>query len=83
MGRRPNYDNDGSGIITPDEIAEFNRRYDAEQRKLPPHLIPVPQGFDKRLDDEQLDPLVWASIREREQQQCNPLDLCLTTTKSS
>lgn len=66
MGRRPLYDNDGSGVISPEEIAEFNLRYDANARKLPQHFIPVPPGFDKRLDNAELDPMVWTSIRERD-----------------
>lgn len=66
MGRRPLYDNDGSGVISPDEIAEFNRRFDAARGKLPQHFILVPPGFDKRLDDGELNPMVWDSIRERD-----------------
>jgi hypothetical protein len=41
-------------------------RYDADPHKLPQHFIPVPPGLDKRLEDDQLDPLCGgASVTTR------------------
>ena len=63
MSRTPQYPPD-TGLISPDQIAEFNRRYDAERRKLPQYFVSVPPGFDKRLKDAELDLLVWDHIRK-------------------
>ncbi len=63
MSRIPEYPPD-TGVISPDQIAEFNRRYDIGRRKLPHYCVSTPPGFDKRLKNAELDLLVWDHIRK-------------------
>lgn len=66
MARIRQYPPDNGNVISPEQVAEFNRRFDAQRYKLPDHFTPVPHGFDKRLKDDELNPIVWNSIREHD-----------------
>jgi hypothetical protein len=61
-----------NGAFTPEEILALNRAHDAKfdretrtRRGIPEYFIPVPDGFDKTLDNDALNALVWPTIIAR------------------
>ena len=53
------------------QIREANKRFDRHRNELPPEFVPVPKGFSKALDNDELNALVMpyhADLIEQERQ---------------
>ena len=57
---------DEPSAFTPEEENAANRAHDTAAKRVPHFWHMVPPGFDKRLEDDELDRLVWAHIERLE-----------------